>query len=125
MQQKERRVCVETEDGMTVWIPESKLEAWEKADHNAPLSEEQKEMLRICAYRHAVIHFDNIAEYYAHQDKEMQNLMEENALVIIDFDRAIEKGFVDMTDKLLRLIPNKDEAETLDETEMLEGYDEE
>ena len=89
------------------------------------VSEEQKEMLRICAYRHAVIHFDNIAEYYAHQDKEMQNLMEENALVIIDFDRAIEKGFVDMTDKLLRLIPNKDEAETLDETEMLEGYDEE
>ena len=45
MQQKERRVCVETEDGMTVWIPESKLEAWEKADHNAPLSEEQKEMV--------------------------------------------------------------------------------
>ena len=89
------------------------------------VSEEQKEMLRICAYRHAVIHFDNIAEYYAHQDKEMQNLMEENALVIIDFDRAIEKGFVDMTDKLLRLIPYKDEAETLDETEMLDGYDEE
>lgn len=89
------------------------------------VSEEQKEMLRICAYRHAVIHFDNIAEYYAHQDKEMQNLMEENALVIIDFDRAIEKGFVDMTDKLLRLIPNKDESEILDETEMLEGYDEE
>ena len=89
------------------------------------VSEEQKEMLRICAYRHAVIHFDNIAEYYAHQDKEMQNLMEENALVIIDFDRAIEKGFVDMTDKLLRLIPNKDEGEILDETEMLEGYDEE
>lgn len=89
------------------------------------VSEEQKEMLRICAYRHAVIHFDNIAEYYAHQDKEMQNLMEENALVIIDFDRAIEKGFVDMTDKLLRLIPNKDESGTLDETEMLDGYDEE
>lgn len=89
------------------------------------VSEEQKEMLRICAYRHAVIHFDNIAEYYTHQDKEMQNLMEENALVIIDFDRAIEKGFVDMTDKLLRLIPNKDESEILDETEMLEGYDEE
>ena len=45
MQQKERRVCVETEDGMTVWIPESKMEDWENADHNAPLSEEQKEMV--------------------------------------------------------------------------------
>ena len=45
MQQNERRVCVETEDGMTVWIPESKMEAWEKADHNAPLSDEQKEMV--------------------------------------------------------------------------------
>ena len=30
---------------MTVWIPESKLEDWEKADHNAPLSDEQKEMV--------------------------------------------------------------------------------
>ena len=45
MKQKENRVCVETKDGRTLWIPESKLESWEKADHNAPLSEEQKEMV--------------------------------------------------------------------------------
>lgn len=72
------------------------------------VSEEQKEMLRACAYRHAAIRFDNMAEYYAHQGPEMQRLMEDNALVIIDFDKAIEKGFVEMTNKLLNLIPEEE-----------------
>ena len=39
----ENRICVE-KDGMQLWIPESKLEAWQKADHKAPLSEEEKKM---------------------------------------------------------------------------------
>lgn len=73
---------------------------------NSNISNKQKEMLRICAYRHAVINFANMAEYYAHQDKEMQNLMENNALVVVDFDKAIENGFIDMTEKLLKIIPD-------------------
>lgn len=72
------------------------------------VSEEQKEMLRACAYRHAAIRFDNMAEYYAHQGPEMQRLMEDSALVIIDFDKAIERGFVEMTSRLLSLIPEGD-----------------
>lgn len=82
------------------------------------VSEEQKEMLRICAYRHAVIHFDKVAEYYAHQKAEMQNLMENNALVIIDYDKAIERGFVAMTSRLQAIIPDKAADEGIDESEI-------
>ena len=70
-------------------------------------TDEQKEMLRVCAYRHAVIHFDQMAEYYAHQNAEVQDLMENNALVIIDYDKALERGFVQMTSRLQALIPEK------------------
>lgn len=64
------------------------------------VDEAHKKMLRIAAYRHAVIDFSKMAEFYAHADKEVQELMEDNALVIIDFDKAIEKGYVQLTKKL-------------------------
>ena len=76
------------------------------------VSPEQKEMLKACAYRHAVIHFDQMAEYYAHQNSEMQDLMENNALVIIDYDKAIERGFIEMTSRLQNLIPDADGNDT-------------
>ena len=41
----ENRVCVTTDSGNTIWIPESRLEAWEKADHDAPLTEKEQELL--------------------------------------------------------------------------------
>lgn len=41
----ENRVCVTTDSGNTIWIPESRLEAWEKADHDAPLTEKEQEIL--------------------------------------------------------------------------------
>ena len=40
--------------------------------------------------------YDNIAEFYAHQDKDVQEIMEKLALVIIDFDKAIENGYVQL-----------------------------
>lgn len=57
---------------------------------NANITEEQKQFLLLSAHRHNIFDFSNIAEYYAHQNGEMKNLMEESALVIIDFDKAIE-----------------------------------
>ena len=57
------------------------------------LTEEQKKFLRVGASRHIVFNYEKIAEYYAHQEKEAQEHMEDSALVIIDFDKAIEKGF--------------------------------
>lgn len=58
------------------------------------ISDEEKEFLRIAAARHVAFDYRNIAEYYAAASPAMQGLMEDSALVIIDFDRAIEKGYV-------------------------------
>ena len=59
----------------------------------AKLSKAEKEFLRLAAARHIVFDYKNIAEYYAHASEEMQNLMEKSALVIIDYDKAIEYGY--------------------------------
>ena len=64
------------------------------------LPEDEKEFLRIAARRHTVLNFKRIAEYYAHSSEEVQNLMENSALVIIDFDKAIELGYVKLSEEI-------------------------
>ena len=64
------------------------------------LSEEHKKFLKISASRHIVFNYEKIAEYYAHQEKEAQGHMEDSALVVIDFDKAIEKGFGSFTEEM-------------------------
>ena len=61
------------------------------------LPEEEKEFLRVAARRHTVLNYKRIAEYYAHSDEKTQALMENSALVIIDFKRAIELGYIQMS----------------------------
>jgi hypothetical protein len=61
---------------------------------NSGLPEAEKTFLRIAAYRHSVFHYERISDYYAHASSEMQKLMEKSALVIVDFDDAIQNGFV-------------------------------
>lgn len=72
------------------------IEEIEKAD----ISEEQKAFLISAAQRHTVFNYKNIAEYYAHQGREVQELMERSALVIIDFENAIRGGYVAMANAL-------------------------
>ena len=67
---------------------------------NSNVSEEEKKFLRLAATRHIVFNFERIADYYASASKEMQELMEKSALVIIDFDKAIEEGFVQLNDNM-------------------------
>lgn len=67
------------------------------------VKEEEKMFLRLAASRHIVFNYENIADYYAIADKEMQELMEDSALVIIDFNKALEKGFVVLNDKMRKL----------------------
>jgi hypothetical protein len=65
------------------------------------LDEKTKEFLITASYRHIVFNYENIAEFYAHSDKEVQKLMEDNALVIIDFNNAIENGFAELTENII------------------------
>jgi hypothetical protein len=56
-----------------------------------------KAFLLAAASRHIVFDFENIAEFYAHAPKPIQELMEKSALVIIDLDDAISKGYCQLS----------------------------
>ena len=60
----------------------------------------EKMFLIDAARRHNVFNYEKIADYYAHSSKEMQHLMERSGLVIIDFEKAIEYGYVQLCDEI-------------------------
>lgn len=60
-----------------------------------------KNFLRLAATRHYRFDYAKIAEYYANSPPNVQELMENSALVIIDFEKAIENGFVKMNKRLM------------------------
>jgi hypothetical protein len=66
----------------------------------AKLPEDIKDFLSAAAWRHTIIDFQKVAEYYAHADLELQRLMENNALIIIDFNRAIELGYIRLSEQV-------------------------
>ena len=66
---------------------------------------EVKKFLILSAYRFTKFYYSKIAEYYAHADKETQELMERLALIIIDYNKAIEYGFVELSKRLKELLP--------------------
>lgn len=78
----------------------SKAKALLREIDKADLEENEKLFLRLAAQRHLVFNYERIADYYAHARPEMQRLMERSALVIIDFDSAIEQGFVRLCDEI-------------------------
>lgn len=61
------------------------------------VSGEEKEFLLDAAERHTVFDFGKIADYYAHSGEEMQELMEQSALVIIDYNKALEQGLIQIS----------------------------
>jgi hypothetical protein len=72
--------------------------------------QEIKNFLEEAAKRHTIFNYEKIAEFYAHQNQEIQQLMENSALVIIDFNKAIKNGFVKLSDKMEQILAsNKDE----------------
>lgn len=81
-------------------IDRSKYEKMITDISNSDLPNSEKEFLKIAALRHIIFKYDKIAEYYAHSNTEMQNLMENSALVIIDFNKAIELGYVVLAEKI-------------------------
>lgn len=70
---------------------------------NSNVTEEEKRFLIEAAKRHNIFNYSKIADYYAHSSKEMQHLMEHSALVIIDFDKAIQYGYVQLAEKIANL----------------------
>ena len=79
--------------------------------NNSGLNESQKAFLTFAANRHIVFNYEKIAEFYAHQDENMKKLMEDSALVIIDYKKAIECAYVKMSDALIGLSKENEENE--------------
>ena len=78
------------------------------------LCKKDKAFLRLAAARHIVFNYKAIAEYYAHANEELQRLMEKSALVIIDYDKAIEYGYCKIKtaiDELRDAIEGEDDEE--------------
>jgi hypothetical protein len=69
----------------------------------ANLPEDVKEFLILGAQRHLKFDYQAIAEYYAHAGKEIQQLMEDSALVIIDYDSAMKNGYAKFLDTVEEL----------------------
>jgi hypothetical protein len=68
--------------------------------NNSKVSDEDKKFLIEAAKRHTVFNYERIADYYANSSKEVQNLMEKSALVIIDFEKAIQLGYVRLCEEI-------------------------
>jgi len=70
------------------------------------LDENTRLFLQLAASRHIKFDYAKIAEYYSHSDETCKALIESSALVIIDYDKAIEDGFVKLFETLEVLSDN-------------------
>ena len=68
------------------------------------VSRQEKEFLKLASYRHLVFNYREIAEYYCHASKEMQELMEQSALVIIEVKDAIANGYVKLSENIKKIM---------------------
>jgi len=79
---------------------EEKAQRLRKSIASADVPDDIRRFLEIAADRHTVLNFSRIAEFYAHSSADIQELMEQSALIIIDYDRAVEDGFVKLTNQV-------------------------
>ena len=73
-------------------------------ENNKNISEEERKLLLLASTRHICFNYENIAEYYCHCSDDTKSLMEKNALVIVDINKAIEFGFVKYTEEIINII---------------------
>ena len=79
---------------------------------NSALDKETKDFLRKASYRFIKFDFTKIAEYYSHiENSEEKELFELLALVIIDFNKAIENGFIEMQNEFEKMFAEENNNE--------------
>lgn len=85
-------------------VKEDKTKELIKKINEANVPDDIKEFLIKASYRHLAFNYQNIAEYYAHADKEIQELMEESVLVIIDYNNAIRNGYIEIREAIDNIV---------------------
>ena len=68
--------------------------------NSSNISENDKYFLIESANRHTVFNYQLIADYYAHSSSEVQKLMEKQCLVIVDFEKAYENGYIKLAHEI-------------------------
>jgi ParB-like chromosome segregation protein Spo0J len=97
--------------------PIEELTKTEKADElkakieSSKVPDEIKRFLKQAAQRHVVFDYGKIAEFYCHADKETQELMEDSALVLIDFKKALQHGYVKLKEGILDALESEMERD--------------
>jgi len=81
----------------------------------ANLPKDIADFLKTAAARHVVFNFEKIAEFYCHADKPTQELMENSALIIIDFKKAMQLGYVKLKEEIAAAIGGQSESESDDD----------
>jgi hypothetical protein len=77
---------------------------------------EIKAFLKKASSRHLVFDYGKIAEFYCHADKETQSLMEDLALVVVDFKKALQLGYAKFKDEISDAMEcQSDEGKSLDD----------
>lgn len=71
-----------------------------KKIESSNLKKEIKDFLKLSCQRFLEFNYSKIADYYAHSDKQTKEIMEELALVIIDFKKAFELGYINLNKKI-------------------------
>lgn len=69
-------------------------------DEAEDLPADIRDFLRAAAYRHTVINYRKVADFYANSDESIQRLIADSALIIIDPADAIAKGYAKLSDWL-------------------------
>lgn len=80
-----------------------------RAINDSNVSDEEKRFLKFAASRHIVFNYALIADYYANSKPEMQELMEQSALVILDIDDAIANGYVKLSKDIRNILEQSGE----------------
>jgi hypothetical protein len=79
----------------------SKTDALIEEIENSPeLEEQEKQFLIQAAHRHTVWNYSKVADYYAHSSAAVQELMQQSVLVLIDADKALEMGYLKLSEEL-------------------------
>lgn len=91
-------------------VKEDKTKKLIEKINSTDIPNDVKEFLTKAAYRHLAFNYQNIAEYYAHADREVQELMEESVLVIIDYDKAIRNGYIQIKEAIDNIIIEEGEV---------------
>lgn len=75
-----------------------------KIEATEGLTGDERTVLMLCAMRWLDINLEKFAEYYCHASKPMQECIEDSCLVIVDANKAKEKGLLKLSEDLGELL---------------------